>query len=98
MNCGTQAVPTPHNAGNAGLTGRFSYTSNAQVPKQFVPFVILKVKLQHERYGAGGAPTTDEPTRANAAGSNPTSKAQDAQTTASGGAVVTLNASGETAV
>src|SRR5262247_335934 len=62
------------------------------------PFVVLKWELQHERCGAGGSPTTDEPTRANAAGNNPTSKAQDAQTTASGGAVVTLNASGETAV
>ena len=27
------------------------------------PFVVLKRKLQHERYGAGGAPTTNEPTR-----------------------------------
>ena len=34
------------------------------------PFVVLKLKLQHERYGAGGAPTTNEPERANAAGSN----------------------------
>ena len=62
------------------------------------PFVVLKWKLQHERYGAGGSLTTDEPKRANAAGSNPTSEAQDTQTTASGGAVVTFRASGETAV
>src|SRR6185295_1928184 len=29
------------------------------------PFVVVKSHLQHERCGAGGAPTTDEPTRAN---------------------------------
>jgi hypothetical protein len=62
------------------------------------PFVVLKKKLQDERYGTGGAPTTDEPKRANAAGSNPTSQAEDAQTTASSGVVVTFNASGETAL
>src|ERR1051326_8015612 len=62
------------------------------------PFVVLKGKLQDERCGAGGAPTTDEPKRADAAGSNATSKAKDAQTTASGGVVVTFSASGETAV
>ena len=62
------------------------------------PFVVLKQKLQHERYGAGGAPTTNESTRANAAGSNPTSKAQDTQTTASGGVVVSFRTTGETAV
>ena len=62
------------------------------------PFVVVKKQLQHERCGAGGASTTDEPTRANAARSNPTSKAQDAQTTASGGVVVTVSAAGETAV
>src|SRR5690349_4134897 len=62
------------------------------------PFVVLKQKLQHERYGAGGAPTTNEPTRANEAGSNPTSKAQDAQTTAGGRAVVALGASGKATV
>ena len=62
------------------------------------PFVILKWELQHERYGAGGAPTTNEPSRANEAGSNPTSKAQDTQTTASGGTVVTFRAASETAV
>src|SRR5690348_15023035 len=62
------------------------------------PFVVLKCKLQHERYGAGGALTTNEPTRANAARSNSTSKAQDTQTTASGGAVVDLRATGEAAV
>src|SRR5438045_1192893 len=62
------------------------------------PFVVVKKDLQHERCGAGGSPTTDEPKRANAAGSNPTSKAQDTQTTTSGGAVVSLSASGETAV
>src|SRR5215204_5112109 len=60
------------------------------------PFVLLKKHLQHERCGAGGAPTTDEPKRANAAGSNSTSQVQDAQTTASGGAVVSLSASGKT--
>ena len=62
------------------------------------PFVVLKWELQHERYGAGGAPTTNEPTRANEAGSNPTSKAQDAQTTTSSGVVVDLGAAGETIV
>src|ERR1700754_4292035 len=62
------------------------------------PFVVLKQELQHERYGAGGAPTTDESTRVIASGSNPTSKAQDAQTGTSGGVVVTLSASGETVV
>src|SRR5687768_7847035 len=62
------------------------------------PFVVLKLKLQHERYGAGGAPTTHEPTRTHEIGSNPTSKAQDTQTTASGGAVVSFSATGETAV
>src|SRR6185503_5023961 len=62
------------------------------------PFVLVKSHLQHERCGAGGAPTTDEPTRVNAAGSNPTSQAQDAQTTASGGAVVNLRAAGKTIV
>ena len=62
------------------------------------PFVVVKKHLQHERCAAGGSLTTDEPTRANAAGSNPTSKAQDAQTTASGGVVVTVSASGETVV
>jgi hypothetical protein len=39
-------------------------------------FVVLKWELQHERYGAGGAPTTNEPTRTDAAGSNSTSQAQ----------------------
>src|ERR1051325_6641993 len=62
------------------------------------PFVVVKKHLQHERCAAGGSLTTDEPTRANAAGSNPTSKAQDAQTTASGGAVVSLSAAGKTAL
>src|ERR1041385_3943855 len=62
------------------------------------PFVVVKKHLQHERCGAGGAPTTDEPKRANAAGSNPTSKAEDAQTTASGGAVISLRASGKAAL
>ena len=62
------------------------------------PFVVVKRNLQHERCGAGGAPTTNEPKRANTAGSNPTSKAQDAQTTASGGAVIRLSAAGETVV
>jgi len=37
------------------------------------PFVVLKCKFQHERYGAGGALATHEPTRANEARSNPTS-------------------------
>src|SRR6185437_11799619 len=62
------------------------------------PFVVVKKHLQHERCGAGGAPTTDEPKRANAVRSNPTSKAQDAQTTASGGVVVTVSASGKATV
>src|SRR5215204_7309350 len=59
------------------------------------PFVVVKSHLQHERCGAGEAPTTDEPTRTDAAGSNPTSKAQDAQTTASSRTVNNLSASGE---
>src|SRR5215207_2681263 len=62
------------------------------------PFVVVKKHLQHERCGAGGSPTTDEPTRVNAAGSNPTSKAQDAQTTSSSRAVVTVSASGKTSL
>src|SRR6185436_423817 len=62
------------------------------------PFVIVKKDLQHERCGAGGSPTTDEPKRANAAGSNPTSKAKDAQTTPGGRTVVSLSASGEAPV
>ena len=62
------------------------------------PFVVLKEKLQHERYGAGGAPTTNEPTRAYAAGSNPTSQTEDTQTTAGSGAIVDLGAAGEAVV
>ena len=62
------------------------------------PFVILKWELQHERYGAGGAPTTNEPERAKPAGSNSTSQTKDAQTTASGGVVVTVSASGKATV
>ncbi len=62
------------------------------------PFVVLEWKLQHERYGAGGAPTTNEPTRANEAGSNSTSQAQDTQTTPGSGAVIDLGAAGEAAV
>jgi hypothetical protein len=58
-------------------------------------FVVLKLKLQHERYGAGRASTTDEPKRANPAGSRPTSKAQNAETTPGGGTIVSLGASGE---
>src|SRR5687768_17437660 len=59
------------------------------------PFVLVKRDLQHERCGAGGSPTTDEPKRANTAGSHPTNKAQDAQTTPGGGAVVSFGTSGE---
>ena len=62
------------------------------------PFVVLKLELQHERCGAGGAPTTNEPKRTDAAGRYSASKAQDTQTTTSGGAVVTLRTAGETAV
>src|SRR5687767_8351782 len=62
------------------------------------PFVVLKLELQHERYGAGGAPTTNEPKRANTAGSYSTSQTKDPQTTPDGGVVVTLSAAGETAV
>src|SRR5215213_917643 len=62
------------------------------------PFVVVKKHLQHERCGAGGSPTTDEPKRANTTGSHPTSKAQDAQTKTGGGAVVNFSASGETAL
>ena len=60
------------------------------------PFVLVKKHLEHERCGAGGAPTTDEPTRANAAGSNPTSKAQVGHTKRGGRAVVNFGASVET--
>src|SRR6185436_3413104 len=62
------------------------------------PFVVLKWELQHERYGAGGVPTTNEPTRTDAAGSNSTSQAQDAQTTSGSGAVVTISAASKTAL
>src|SRR5215510_8061693 len=62
------------------------------------PFVLVKKQLQHERCGAGGAPTTDEPKRANAAGSHPTSKTQDTQTTPGSGVVICLGASGEAPV
>src|SRR5689334_5165904 len=62
------------------------------------PFVILKWKLQHERYGAGGAPTTHEPERAKQSGSNSTSQAQDAQTTSGSRAVVTISAASKTAL
>src|SRR6185369_13504629 len=62
------------------------------------PFVVLKWELQHERYGAGGAPTTHEPTRVDAAGSNSTSQAQDAQTTSSSGVVVALSAANKTSL
>ena len=62
------------------------------------PFVILKRKLQHERYGTGGAPTTNEPTRANAAGSNPTSQTEDTEATAGSRAFVDLGAAGEAVV
>src|SRR6185503_17621987 len=62
------------------------------------PFVILKLELQHERCGAGGAPTTNEPERANAAGSYSTSQTKDPQTTPGGRAVVDFSAAGETVV
>src|ERR1044072_3062941 len=62
------------------------------------PFVLVKKHLQHERCGAGGVPTTDEPTRADAAGSNSTSQAQDAQTTSGSRAVVTISAANKTAL
>src|SRR5437764_11797057 len=62
------------------------------------PFVLVRRNLQHERYGAGGAPTTDEPTRTDAAGSNSTNQAQDAKTTSSSGAIVTLGTPGETSL
>src|SRR6185369_11712297 len=62
------------------------------------PFVVVKWELQHERYGAGGAPTTHEPTRTDAAGSNSTSQAQDAQTTSGRGAVVTISAANKTSL
>ena len=62
------------------------------------PFVVLKQKLQHERYGAGGAPTTNESTRAKQAGSYSTSKTKDPQTTTGGGTAVSFNTTGETTV
>src|SRR5215470_1885337 len=62
------------------------------------PFVLVKKQLQHERCGAGGAPTTDEPKRANAAGSNSRSQAQDAQTTSSSGVVIALSAANKTSL
>src|SRR4029079_11813715 len=62
------------------------------------PFVVLKLKLQHERYGAGGAPTTNEPERAKQAGSYSTSQTKDIKTTPGGRVVVALSASGETAM
>src|SRR5690348_7239787 len=62
------------------------------------PFVILKLKLQHERYGAGGAPPTHEPTRTDAAGSNPTSQAQETKTTSGSGVVVALSAADKTSL
>src|ERR1051325_11213664 len=62
------------------------------------PFVVVKKHLQNERCGAGGAPTTEEPTRADAAGSNPTSSAKNAETTPGVGTIGNLRAAGETAV
>src|ERR1051326_5300228 len=62
------------------------------------PFVGVKKHLQHERCGAGGAPTTDEPTRADAAGAKPTSEAKDTKTTPGGGTIGNPRAAGETAV
>src|SRR6185369_17900852 len=59
------------------------------------PFVVLKWELQHERCGAGGAPTTNEPERAKQAGSYSTSQTKDIKTTASGRAVIDLGASGK---
>src|SRR5258705_13791627 len=59
------------------------------------PFVLLQRDLGHERYGAGGSPTTNESNRANAAGSNPTSKAKNITTTASSGVVVAHSAPGK---
>src|SRR6185369_14751315 len=62
------------------------------------PFVVLKLKLQHERYGAGGAPTTNEPERAKQARSYSTSQTKDIKTTPGGRAVVALGASGKATV
>src|ERR1051325_3738355 len=62
------------------------------------PFVVLKGELQHERYGAGGAPTTHEPTRVDTAGSNSTSQAQDVKAATSGGAVGTISAADKTSL
>src|SRR5258705_13486068 len=59
------------------------------------PFVLLQRDLGHERYGAGGSPTTNEPNGANAAGSNTTSKAKDITTTGSSGVVISLSAPGK---
>src|ERR687896_708397 len=62
------------------------------------PFVVLEWKLQHERCGAGGAPSTNEPERAKPAGSYSKSKTKDPQTTTGGGAAVNLRTSGKTTV
>lgn len=58
------------------------------------PFVILKSELRDERDGKSDA-TSDEPSRAEPAGSNPTSKAKDFETTAGWGVVVSLSAAGK---
>jgi transposase len=50
------------------LLGQSSNVTFSKV--EMSPFVILKPEFQHERDGAGGAPTTNEPTRVDAAGSD----------------------------
>ena len=59
------------------------------------PFVILKRKLQEERDGVGGAPTTDEPTRVDAIGSDSASLEQALAAEPGGGALVHFSAPGE---
>ena len=60
------------------------------------PFVVLEFKLQHERYGAGGAPTTNEPTRTYQARSNSTSEAQTLKQRQAAELLSTLCAAGKT--
>lgn len=58
------------------------------------PFVLLKWELRDERDGKSDI-SSDEPTRAEPPGSNPTSKAKDFEATAGCGVVVTLSAPGK---
>jgi hypothetical protein len=62
------------------------------------PFVLEKKDLEHERCGAGGAPTTNEPKRSDTAGSDSASEAEDAKTTSGSGAIVALGTPGKALV